>query len=122
MSDEPVSLTVEILREIRDEGRRTNERLDALRSELGERIDAETAREFGLVNRIFPTDGFRKRAQEFAGLLAENSASALALSKALLYQIDGTSFEAAIRAGADVNALARLTPDCQEGIRRFLDR
>ena len=89
---------------------------------LGERIDAETAREYGLVNRIFPTDGFRKRAQEFAGQLAENSASALALSKSLLYRIDGASFEAAIQAGADVNALARLTPDCQEGIRRFLER
>jgi enoyl-CoA hydratase/carnithine racemase len=89
---------------------------------LGQRIDAETAREYGLVNRVFPSDAFRGQAEEFAGRLAEHSASALALSKSLLYQIDGASFEASIRAGADVNALARLTPDCQEGIRRFLDR
>lgn len=88
---------------------------------LGERIDAETARHYGLVNRVLAADGFREAAREFAGRLAEHSASALGLSKALLYQIDGASFEASIRAGADVNALARLTPDCQEGIRRFLE-
>jgi hypothetical protein len=45
MAEEPVSLTTRILKEIRDEGRRTNEqlvatnqRLDAMRVELGHRI------------------------------------------------------------------------------------
>ncbi len=89
---------------------------------LGDRIDAETAREYGLVNRVFPAEEFHAHAEEFAVRLAERSTSALALSKELLYQIDGMSFEAAIRTGAEVNAIARLTPDCQEGIRRFLER
>jgi len=47
---------------------------------------------------------------------------ALALSKRLLYQIDGASFEAAIRAGAQVNVIARMTDDCREGVLRFLER
>ena len=89
---------------------------------LGDRIDAAEALTFGLVNRVFPAEEFLAQADEFAVRLAGRSASALALSKSLLYQIDGMSFEAAIRTGAEVNALARLTPDCQEGIRRFLDR
>jgi methylglutaconyl-CoA hydratase len=89
---------------------------------LGDRIDAATAREYGLVSRVFPAEAFDAHAEEFAVRLAERSASALALSKELLYQIDGMSFEAAIRTGAEVNAIARLTPDCQEGIRRFLER
>ena len=89
---------------------------------LGDRIDAATAREYGLVSRVFPAEEFEAHAEEFAVRLAERSASALALSKQLLYQIDGMSFEAAIRTGAEVNAIARLTPDCQEGIRRFLER
>lgn len=88
---------------------------------LGDRIDAETAREYGLVSRVFPAEEFEAHAEEYAVRLAERSASALALSKQLLYQIDGMSFEAAIRTGAEVNAIARLTPDCQEGIRRFLE-
>ncbi len=89
---------------------------------LGEVVDASTAREWGLVNRVFPDATFRADADAFVAGLASRSASALALSKRLLYQIDGASFEAAIRAGAQVNALARLTDDCQDGIRAFLEK
>jgi methylglutaconyl-CoA hydratase len=88
----------------------------------GERVGAERAREYGMVNRVFPADEFEARADEFLSGLAENSASALRLSKRLLYHIDGVDFESAIRSGAEVNALARLTDDCREGIARFLDR
>lgn len=89
---------------------------------LGDAIDAGTALDWGLVNRVFPEATFREDARTFVEDLATRSASALALSKRLLYQIDGASFEASIRAGAQVNALARLTDDCQDGIRTFLDR
>lgn len=87
----------------------------------GELIDAERAREYGIVNRVFPAEEFDDRTEAFVGRLAENSASAMALSKKLLYQVDGQSFESSIQAGAEVNALARLTEDCQEGIARFLE-
>jgi len=89
---------------------------------LGETIDAEAAWEFGLVNRVFPSDRFRDEAAEFVARLASRSASAVALSKRLLYQIDGLHFDAAIRAGVEVNTLARMTEDCQRGIQKFLDR
>lgn len=89
---------------------------------LGEPIDAERAREYGLVCRVYPEPEFSERSAAFLAELAERSASALALSKRLLYQIDGVAFEAAIATGAQVNALARMTDDCQAGIRRFLDR
>jgi methylglutaconyl-CoA hydratase len=88
---------------------------------LGEPIDAETALGFGLVNRVFPSADFRSEAEAFVAELATRSPSALALSKRLLYQIEGASFEAAIRAGAQVNVIARLTQDCREGVRRFLE-
>jgi methylglutaconyl-CoA hydratase len=89
---------------------------------LGDAIDAATARDWGIVNRVFPDATFREDAAAFVADLASRSVSALALSKRLLYQIDGASFEASIRAGAQVNALARLTDDCQEGFRAFLER
>jgi len=89
---------------------------------LGDSIDAETAFRYGLVNRVFPSETFGQEATAFVETLASRSASALALSKRLLYQIDGASFEAAIRAGAQVNVIARLTEDCREGVRRFLER
>lgn len=86
-----------------------------------EPVDAETARRYGLVCRVLSEGVFREDAEAFVDELAGHSASALALSKRLLYQIDGASFESALRAGAEVNALARFTDDCREGIRRFLD-
>lgn len=89
---------------------------------LGERFDAGTAADYGLVCRVLPADGFREASDAFLGEVAERSGSALALTKRLLYQLDGTSFEAGIRAGAEVNALARFTDDCRAGIERFLDR
>lgn len=89
---------------------------------LGRTIDAATASGYGIVNRVFADAALEVESRAFVSELAERSASAVALTKRLLYQIDGASFEAAIRTGADVNALARLTDDCQAGIDRFLNR
>jgi len=89
---------------------------------LGDAIDADTAAAYGLVNRVFPAESFDSEVDSFLEALASRSASALALSKRLLYEIDGASFEAAIRAGARANVRARMTDDCREGVRRFLER
>ena len=89
---------------------------------LGETIDAATASAYGLVNRVFDDAEFDAQALAFLAEMAGRSASAVALTKRLLYQIDGVDFAAAIRTGAEVNALARLTDDCRAGIDRFLDR
>lgn len=88
---------------------------------LGDPVDPETARRYGLVSRVLPEATFREEAEAFVAGLAERSATALALCKRLLHQIDGASIEAGLQAGAEVNALARFTEDCREGIRRFLD-
>jgi methylglutaconyl-CoA hydratase len=89
---------------------------------LGETIEADVAESIGLVNRVFPADLFEAEVDGFLRDLSSRSASAVSLGKRLLYQIDGASFEAAIRTGAQVNALARLTDDCQDGIDTFLER
>ena len=86
-----------------------------------EPVDAATARRYGLVCRVLGAEDFHAAAGEFLEELAERSASALALSKRLLYQLDGAGFEEGLQAGAEVNALARFTEDCRAGIERFLD-
>jgi methylglutaconyl-CoA hydratase len=88
----------------------------------GDRITAAEAHRLGLVNRVIAADGFDEAAREYARELADRSVSAVQLTKRLLYGIDGMSFEQAIARGAEVNALARTTDDCRNGIRRFLDR
>lgn len=86
----------------------------------GGTLTAAEAERMGLVNRVYPEASLMERAGEYLAELATRSASAVALSKRLLYHQDGMSFEAAIRAGADVNVVARMTEDTRAGLERFL--
>jgi methylglutaconyl-CoA hydratase len=88
----------------------------------GERMGAEEAAGLGLVNRVIPSAGWEDGVRDYAREVAARSASAVSLIKRLLYGIDGLSFEEAIARGAEINVLARMTPDTQEGVRKFLDR
>ncbi|NIR46214.1 MAG: hypothetical protein GWN99_17440 [Gemmatimonadetes bacterium] len=88
----------------------------------GRIIDAAAAERYGLVHHVFPAAEFEDRSLEFAVDLAERSYTAVALCKRLIYQTERHSFEAAIRAGADLNVLARLTEDYRRGVRDFLDK
>lgn len=88
----------------------------------GAPVSAAEAERMGLVNHVYPDDAFEAEAAAFLGELAERSASAVRLSKRLLYNSDGMTFDAALRAGADVNVVARMTEDMQAGVARFLDR
>jgi methylglutaconyl-CoA hydratase len=87
---------------------------------IGDEISANEAAELGLVNRLLDDEAFEDEVDAFVQRLKGNSKSAVALSKALFYKIDGLALEEALAAGADVNATARMTEDCQKGIARFL--
>ncbi len=88
----------------------------------GDVISAQTAFDYGLVNRVFADETFDVDVEAFVSRLASKSVSALMLSKQLLYHIDTLSFEAAIEAGVQINAIARSTEDCKHGIERFLKK
>ena len=88
----------------------------------GEQISAADARQFGLVNQVFPEEEFESAVTAYVNGFAKVSKSAVALTKRLLYQMDGMSFGDALQTGVDVNVIARMTEDCQEGIARFLKK
>lgn len=88
----------------------------------GERISAERAFELGLVQRIFAAADFEPQAAAFVQELAKRPASAVHLSKALLYELDDLGFTEGIARGAEINAVARATPECRAGVRAFLER
>ncbi|MEK7832725.1 MAG: enoyl-CoA hydratase-related protein, partial [Acidobacteriota bacterium] len=85
-------------------------------------FSADEAAAIGFINRVADDADFETEVEKFAAEVAALSPSALMLTKYLLYQIDSMSFEQAIRAGVDVNVIARLTPDCQTAIRKFLSK
>jgi len=88
----------------------------------GAEISAEQAREFGLVNQVFADESFDADVRAYTREFEKMSASAMGLTKTLLYQMDGLAFPESLETGADVNVIARLTDDCQEKIAKFLSR
>ena len=89
---------------------------------LGDEIGAEEAEAFRFINRVFADDRFQAEVENVARRFEKLSRSAIRLSKRLLYQMDGLALEGALSAGADVNAIARMSDDCQRGIERFLKK
>jgi methylglutaconyl-CoA hydratase len=88
----------------------------------GERITAARAHELGLANAVYSRETFDEETHAYLRGFTARSASALRLTKRLLYGMDGMSFEDAIARGAEVNVLARSTEDCRQGVRDFLAR
>ncbi len=88
----------------------------------GFEFDTTTAEIFGLINEIFDDETFEENVQNYVSGYQKISRSAVILSKRLLYQMDGMDFETALQSGVDVNAIARMTKDCQNGIARFLQK
>jgi len=104
-----------------------------LRRNLGEKKSFElltqgfeyTANEglaLGLVNRVFAEDSFDSDVREYAAVYSKVSRSAVELTKSLLYRIDGQTFADALETGAQINAKARMTEDCKQGIAKFLEK
>ncbi len=86
----------------------------------GQVIGAPEAETAGLVNRIYADSDFQASVEAYVAALASKSASAVALTKNLLYHMDGMTFESALDAGVQGNALARMTEDARRGIERFV--
>lgn len=73
---------------------------------LGQLIDAEEAKELGLVNRVVEGDPL-PAAMEIASAWAEINPRAMAATKQLFYRVGEMPFDAAMAVGRDTNALMR---------------
>lgn len=89
---------------------------------MGDLISSPTAFQIGLINRVFSDETFSIDVEAYVSKLASKPSSAIQLSKNLLYHIDAMPFEAAIQSGVQINAIARTTSDCKQGIARFLKK
>ena len=88
----------------------------------GEEFSAQQAKDIGLVNQVFNDETFVADVDAYVKRFEELSKQAIALTKGLLYQIDGLAFPEALETGADVNVIARMSEDCQKGIAKFLQK
>lgn len=89
----------------------------------GEAIGAEEARQMGLVNRVFPAEGFREKVDELIAKLTSLSAPVLRLAKRAVDRGLNVSVAEAM-SKADEIYLGELmrTEDAQEGLKAFLEK
>ena len=85
----------------------------------GEPVAAREAQAIGLINQVFADAEFEARTEAYVQNLAAKSASALSLTKQLLYHTDGMTLEKAIEAGVLMNAVSRSTEDAKRGFAGF---
>jgi len=88
----------------------------------GRPLEASEAAAWGLVSRVCDEAELESVVAGVAERLASSSASALALTKQLFYQLDGLSLSEGLERGAAVNAVSRAGPDFRAALQEFLKR
>lgn len=88
----------------------------------GRVLSAAEAMALDLVTEVVADDTLDARAQQWAEELAAGPATAFAMTKRAMRQLQQPSLEQALEAEASAQSLALLTDDHREGIRAFRER
>ncbi|MGH7838703.1 MAG: enoyl-CoA hydratase-related protein, partial [Candidatus Binataceae bacterium] len=89
---------------------------------LGEKLPAERALEWGLVNRVFDDAELMAQAGELARDLANGPTLALGLIRRLYWHSADNSYEEQLNLEAQSQRIAGRSGDCKEGVRAFLEK
>ncbi|MDD9841617.1 MAG: enoyl-CoA hydratase [Alphaproteobacteria bacterium] len=89
---------------------------------LGDMIDAATAKEFGLVNKIVPHDELRATTNAFAQRLAEKPALTITRGKSAFYEQCDMSLTQAYEFTGAIMVENMLAADAKEGISAFIEK
>ncbi len=88
----------------------------------GQPIDAQTAAEWGLVNRVVPSDQVEQAALELANQIASSSPLTLKIGKQAFYKQIGVDQDTAYELMGETMAENAMTCDAQEGMSAFLQK
>jgi len=88
----------------------------------GERVDAETAERWGLVNEVVPGEQLAQRARELAEAIAANGPVAVQMSKQLIDAAAPDTGDGGAVMESLAGSLASYTADAQEGVSAFRQR
>lgn len=89
---------------------------------LGEVIDAESAAEFGLVNRVVPAENLMQEAMGFARRIASSSSATVRTGKEAFYRQSDMPLDEAYDYAAAVMVENMLYRDAEEGIGAFIEK
>jgi enoyl-CoA hydratase/carnithine racemase len=88
----------------------------------GDVIDAHTALEWGLVNRVVPAAALDDATHDLLERVTRGSATSKGMGKQALYAQIDLDQQKAYAYAIEVMAATSQLPDAQEGIRAFLDK
>jgi enoyl-CoA hydratase/carnithine racemase len=88
----------------------------------GQRISADHAQEWGLVNKVVPQATCYDETWKLAQTVASKSPVIMKLGRDAFYAIDGLDFETALRHLQSQLTLVTLTEDSVEGVTAFLEK
>ncbi len=88
----------------------------------GDMIDAETARQWGIVNRIVKPEELLPEARKLAERIAAKAPVALAQAKLAIRHGMDVDLESGLRLEAESFAVAFSSEDAREGMRAFLEK
>lgn len=83
-------------------------------------LDAETALDWGLVNRVVPADRLQDTVRELAGMLAAGPTQAYAQVKNLVDSAQNATLETQLELEAQTITALSKTADGQEGVQAFI--
>ncbi len=89
---------------------------------LGERVSAERAAQWGLIDHVYENDKFEQEVQAFAEKLAERAPIAVRLAKQIMNAGADCSLEAALLMEREAFGLLFSTEDMLEGVKAFLSK
>ena len=88
----------------------------------GDTIDAATALSWGLVSKVVPADQLLDEARALAGRICRQPPDVLRMTKKLMREGQGASFDAIMDMSAAMQALAHMTKDHQEAVAAFFEK
>ncbi len=88
----------------------------------GRLVDAEEARQIGLVTEVVPPERLMERARELASTLLEVSPTSLTFTKRLLRESSERELDRELEMAIHENARIRSTADFREGLMAFLEK
>jgi len=89
---------------------------------LGDQIDASTAEQWHLVNRVVAPEALDDEIDHWTGILKAKPADALALGKRAWYQQIDQPLPAAYATATEMMACNMMLDDTQEGIDAFIEK
>ena len=87
-----------------------------------DRIPAEKALEWGMVNRVVPDEQLHEIVAAWSKALADGPTLALGLTKRAMRRADGMSLDEALSYESQLQEIVGRSEDSREGVRAFVEK